>query len=170
MTITTSVVDTNVILIANQQHQNISPQCIETCALALQAIMQKGRIALDERFRILLEYQHKTQPKKGRGPGDVFVKWALQNYANPARCDRISLVEHAVRGFESFPNDPELKKFDKSDRMFVAVSAAHPKKPAIQQAADSKWLAWAPALMRHGIRVDFLCKKDIERFQKNKVK
>lgn len=166
----TTIVDTNVILIANRQHHDVSPQCIETCTLALQAIMDKGRIALDDRFRILIEYQHKTQPNKGRGPGDIFVKWALQNNANPGRCDRVTIVEHGERGFESFPYDPDLKNFDDPDRKFVAVSAAHPNKPTIQQAADSKWLGWASTLKRHSITVDFLCKNDIERFQRNKAK
>lgn len=166
----TSIVDTNVILIANRQHQDVSPQCISNCTIALQLMMQKGKLAIDDRFRILLEYQNKTKPKKGRGPGDAFVKWALQNNANPARCDRVPITEHASRGFESFPDDADLVTFDPPDRKFVAVSAAHSKKPPILQAADSKWLGWAPALKRHGVHVEFLCKEDIQRFQKNKTK
>ena len=167
---TTSIVDTNVILVANRQHQDVSPQCIDNCTIALQSVMMKGRLAIDDGFRILLEYQNKTQPSKGKGPGDVFVKWALQNNANSARCDRVSIVEHAERGFESFPDDTELVAFDPTDRKFVAVSAAHSEHPPILQAADSKWLAWAPSLKRHGINVEFLCKDDIERFEKNKSK
>lgn len=160
----TSIVDTNVILVANKQHRDVTPQCIDKCALALQTIMQRGRIALDDRFRILNEYQNKTQPRKGKGAGDVFLKWALRNNANPDRCDRVSIIEHATRGFESFPDDAELAMFDPPDRQFVAVSAAHPEHPPILQAADAKWLTWAPALKRHGINVEFLCKEDIQRF------
>lgn len=164
----TSIVDTNVILIANRQHQDMSPQCIDTCTIALQTLMQKGRIALDDRFQILLEYQHKTQPNKGKGAGDIFVKWVLQNNAKPTRCDRVPIATHPKRGFESFPDDTELANFDPPDRKFVAVSVAHPLHPPILQAADSKWLAWAPALKRHGVQVDFLCMPDIERFHKKK--
>lgn len=167
---TTSIVDTNVILIANRQHQDVSPQCVANCTIALQTLMQKGRLAIDDRFRILKEYQNKTQPNKGKGPGDTFVKWALRNNANPIRCDRISIVEHVVRGFVSFPDDAALVSFDPPDRKFVAVSVAHSEHPPILQAADSKWLAWAPVLKIHGVRVEFLCKEDIERFQKNKAK
>jgi len=167
---TTSIVDTNVILIANRQHQDVSLQSIVDCTVALQSLMQKGRLAIDDRFRILREYQNKTQPNKAKGPGDAFVKWALQNNANTARCDQVPIVEHTERGFESFPEDPDLISFDPPDRKFVAVAVAHSEHPSILQAADSKWLAWAPALKRHGVRVEFLCKKDIERFQRNKAK
>lgn len=164
----TSIVDTNVVLVANGQHQGVSPGCVAVCSLRLQAIMQQERIALDDSFRILNEYQHKTQPKRGNRPGDAFVKWALRNNANSAKCDLVPLQEHPDRGFESFPEDSDLVNFDAPDRMFVAVAAVHPAHPQILQAADSKWLDWEPALKRHGIEVDFICKDDIQRFHRNK--
>lgn len=163
-----TVVDTNVILVANGQHQDISPECVKNCALALEGIMKKGRLALDDNFRILLEYQNKTQPKKGNRPGDAFVKWALNNRCNAKYVDQVFLLEHDERGFESFPDDLDLANFDAPDRKFVAVSGAHPEKPPIAQAADSKWLDWAPALQQHGIEVNFLCQADIQRFHENK--
>lgn len=163
-----TVVDTNVILVANGQHPEVSPACVTTCVLALQSVMNSGKLVLDDGFRILLEYQNKTQPKKGNRPGDAFVKWALNNQCNKKHVDRVTLLEHDERGFESFPDNPELANFDAPDRKFVAVSGAHPDKPPIAQAADSKWLDWAPALKRHGINVTFLCQADIQRFHKNK--
>ena len=165
----TSIVDTNVILIANRQHEDVSPQCIDNCTLALQSLMQKGRLALDDRFRILLEYQNKTQPNKRKGPGDIFVKWALRNNANPSRCDLVTITEHPERGFVSFPDDADLANFDAPDRKFIAVAVSHPAHPPILQAADSKWLGWNPALKRHGVHVEFLCKADIERFHRKKT-
>lgn len=162
------VVDTNVVLVANGQHQGVSEQCVETCALKLQAVIQKGRLALDDCYCILLEYQNKTTPKIGNRPGDAFVKWALQNNANQDRVHLVKLEHHAERGFASFPDEPDLTSFDRPDRKFIAVAGAHPNKPPILQAADSKWLGWADALMRHGIRVEFLCPDDIARFQSNK--
>jgi len=162
------VVDTNVVLVANGQHPDVSHACVATCALRLQAVMQEGRLALDDGFRILTEYQNKTTPKTGNRPGDAFVKWALQNNANPHRVDSVKLQDHAGRGFVSFPEDLGLESFDRSDRKFVAVAGAHPKKPPILQAADSKWLDWERALAGHGIIVEFLCPDDIARFQANK--
>lgn len=164
----TVVVDTNVILVANGQHKDVSPDCEADCALKLQSIMLDDRIALDDAFEILLEYQNKTQPKTGNRPGDAFVKWALKNNANTKRCDLVVLRRHPKRHFESFPDDARLANFDPPDRKFVAVAAAHEERPPILQAADSKWLDWEPALTDHGITVEFLCPADIQRFHKNK--
>jgi hypothetical protein len=166
--VSVKVVDTNVVLVANGQHADVSPECVKNCALVLEKIMKSGRLVLDDGFRILLEYQNKTQPKKGNRPGDAFVKWALNNKCNVKWVDQVTLVEHDERGFESFPHDADLVNFDDPDRKFVSVSGAHPNKPSIAQAADSKWLDWAPALKRHGIKVDFICKSDIQRFHDNK--
>lgn len=163
-----SIVDTNVILIANGQHDDVSPECVASCALRLQAIMRSGKLALDENFRILSEYQNKTVPKTGNRPGDAFVRWALQNNANAARIDCVFLTEHADRGFENFPDDDDLLDFDAPDRKFVAVACGHPGSPPILQGADSKWLGWHAALNRNGVIVEFLCPDDISRFQANK--
>ena len=164
----TFIVDTNVILVANRQHPGVGDGCISSCVKQLQSIMASGRIALDSNFEIISEYLNKTQPNKCKGPGDVFLKWALQNNANTGRCDRIDLNSHPERGYESFPDDERLSKFDLPDRKFVAVAAAHEAHPPILQAADSKWLGWAPALSDHGIQVDFLCPADIQRFHDKK--
>jgi len=133
----TVVVDTNVILVANGQHQDVSEGCVASCATRLHGIVQDGRVAIDDRYRILNEYQNKTAPHVGRRPGDAFVKWLLRNNANPSRCDQVALVEHPDRGFESFPDDARLAGFDPPDRVFVAVAAMHGERPPIMQAADS---------------------------------
>ena len=166
--ITSDIVATNVVLVANGQHAGVSAECVMACALTLQGVMRSGKLALDDGFRILLEYQNKTQPKKANRPGDAFVKWALNNRSNTKWVEQVTLVEHDERGFESFPDDPDLATFDAADRKFVAVSGAHPDKPSIAQATDSKWLGWAPALQRHGIGVTFLCLADIQRFHAKK--
>lgn len=164
----TVVVDTNVILVANRQHDNISAACISTCAKRLQEIMVSGRIAIDDKWLIISEYQNKTNANAGKNPGDAFVKWVLQNKSNSSKCDQVCIKEHSKRGFESFPDTADLKTFDKADRKFVAVAATHPDNPTILQAADSKWLSWNEALKKCGIKVEFVCQKDINKFHKKK--
>lgn len=164
----TTIVDTNVILVANHQHDEISPQCVASCALKLQEIIKSGKVALDDDYLILNEYQNKTTPKTGNRPGDAFLKWLLRNYANPDKCELVPITEHEHKGFAEFPDDERLADLDPSDRKFVAVSAAHPTHPPIYQAADSKWLDWSKALQDHGINVTFLCLDDIQRFHDNK--
>jgi hypothetical protein len=165
----TAIVDTNVVLVANRQHDDVSDACVTSCAQRLEALMAHGRVAIDDEYRILREYQNKTAPHAGRRPGDVFVKWLLRNAANVSRCDRVRLVEHATRAFESFPDDARLANFDSPDRVFVAVAAAHPAHPPILQAADSKWLGWAEALRDHGVDVELLCPDDIQLFHDRKA-
>ena len=164
----TSIIDTNVILVANGQHNNVGPDCFAACALRLQTIMSDHRIALDEGFEILQEYQNKTRSMPSNRTGDAFVKWALRNRVNPRKCDLVALKPHSGRVYDSFPEDARLENFDPPDRKFVAVSAAHPEHPTILQAADSKWIDWEPALKGHDISVEFLCPADIQRFHDNK--
>ena len=94
----------------------------------------------------------------------------LTGILEPNRVECVELEDHAGRMFASFPDDARLAKFDPSDRKFVAVAAAHPQKPPILQATDSKWLNWEKPLRRHGITVEFLCRNDIARFKANKSK
>lgn len=164
----TRVIDTNVLLVANRQHPDVSEACVDACVKLLYDVKENGRVAIDDGHQIIKEYLNKTQPRVGKRPGDAFLKWLLRNDANPARCDRVALVVHPKRGFVSFPADVRLDGFDPADRKFVAVSAAHSERPAIAQAADSKWLAWAPALKEHGITVEFLCPADVKSFEEKK--
>lgn len=162
------VVDTNVILAANGSHENLSPGCVETCTSRLNTIKNNGTVVIDDQFRILLEYRNKTNSNRGRGPGDIFLKWLLQNKANVKHCIQVSLTEHAADVFEEFPVKALEDEFDAPDRKFVAVANAHPKKPCVLQATDCKWLNWHDDLKASGITVEFLCLDDVCRFYARK--
>ncbi len=135
------VVDTNVLLVANRKHDAVTQGCIEACILCLNGIMKSERVALDDGYRIIGEYLHKNDPNRGKGAGDVFLKWLLRNKAS-SRCVFVTLEEHSKRGFHSFPEDSDLYNFDLADRKFVAVAVACDEKPPIMQATDAKWLGW----------------------------
>jgi hypothetical protein len=164
----TWVVDTNVILVANGQHDAVDAQTVKTCAQWLKALMQTGRLALDDRHEILGEYQHKTHASDGQGVGDAFLRWVLHNMDNPARIDLITIQPDVQRAYAAFPDDARLQNFDASDRKFVAVARAHPEHPTIWQATDSKWLDWSPALADHGVLVRFLCEDTVHAFHRHK--
>jgi hypothetical protein len=51
--------------------------------------------------------------------------------------------------------------YDPSDQKFLAVAAAHPDRPPILQALDSKWWGWQSALGAIGVTIDFLCPGEI---------
>jgi hypothetical protein len=154
-----AVIDTNVLLVANGQHADVSEDCVTECVKRLLAMQQKGIAVIDDSYRILGEYQNKTSLTPPKGVGDVFLKWLLRQ-AGTAQVEQVTLTETAENCFAEFP-DPVLEPvFDAPDRKFAAVAHAHPDKPTIWQAADCKWLDWWPALRAKGVEVDFLCPTD----------
>lgn len=162
-----AVIDTNVLLVANGQHADVSPDCVAACVKHLQAMQNGGVIVIDDGHRILGEYQHKTRINPPKGVGDVFLKWLLRQ-SGTSRVERVTLHEAAADCFAEFP-DPALEPlFDPSDRKFAAVAHGHPDKPPIWQAADCKWLDWWPALRAKAVDVQFLCPEDACGFYRSK--
>lgn len=163
-----AVIDTNVLLVANEQHGDVSPDCVTECVKRLQAMQQSGVVVIDDGFRILDEYQNKTQLNPPKGVGDVFLKWLLRHAGNAKYVEQVRVTEHEQDCFAEFP-DQELEPcFDPPDRKFAAVANAHPDKPSIWQATDCKWLDWWPALRTKGVAVEFLCPTDVCQFYQKK--
>lgn len=162
------VIDTNVLLVANGQHPDVSEDCVIACVKGLQGIQQAGVTVIDDGFRILGEYKHKTQLNPPRGVGDVFLKWLLRQAGNSARVQQVTITETAPDCFLQFPDTALEPSFDAPDRKFAAVAYAHPDKPVIWQAADCKWLDWWPALRAKGVDVEFLCPADACQFYRKK--
>jgi hypothetical protein len=163
-----AVVDTNVLLVANEQHEDISPEGVIACVKRLEELRKSGCVVVDDAHEILREYGLKTQPNTGNRVGDGFLKWILQNSGNPQRVAQVRIEKHADRVYAEFPDDPGLRDFDIADRKFVAVAAAHPKRPSILQGSDSKWMLWSDRLLVHGIKVEFLCPVDVAGFIERK--
>lgn len=163
-----AVVDTNVVLVANAAHAEVSPDCVLACVERLQALMQRGCVVIDDGFRILTEYQHRTAPMRNKGPGDVFVRWVLQNRSNVQHVETVALVEPESDTFDGFPDEQLQAEVDAPDRKFIAVAAAHADRPPIWQATDSKWLDWWQRLAAQNVRIEFVCPDDVCRFYRRK--
>jgi hypothetical protein len=162
-----AVIDTNVLLVANGQHPDVSEDCVMECVTRLQSMQRAGIVVIDDGHRLLGEYLHKTSLNPPKGVGDIFLKWLLRQ-AGTAQVEQVTLNESAQDRFAEFP-DPALEPlFDAPDRKFAAVANAHPDKPTIWQATDCKWLDWWHALQAKGIKVDFLCPADVCSYYKNK--
>ena len=86
-----------------------------------------------------------------------FFLWLWQNQANPEYCRKISVTPHEDRGFEEFPDDPDLSAFDQDDRKFVAVALASGTGPNVLNASDTGWWLHQQALHQHGVEIVFLC-------------
>lgn len=147
------VVDTNVAVVANGGHPEASPDCVRRCIRQLGDVRRGGRVAIDDGWRILGEYRRNLSESGQPGVGDRFLKWLLQNHANRQRCAKVILtpVDEAAQEYAEFPSSPALAGFDPSDRKFVAVANAHPAKPPILQAVDSKWRAFEGHLAAMGV-------------------
>ncbi|HET7865044.1 MAG TPA: hypothetical protein VFL86_11630 [Burkholderiaceae bacterium] len=78
-------IDTNVLLVANGSHAGASRGCREECVKRLLAQQREGVTVIDDGYRILQEYQHKTRPNQPKEVGDAFLKWLLQNQGDTAR-------------------------------------------------------------------------------------
>lgn len=162
------VIDTNVLLVANGTHADVSNACRKVCIERLLARQREGVVVLDDQYLILREYQKKTHPNQPKGVGDAFLKWLLQHHGNCSRVHQVNICETGPDEFGEFP-DPMLQpSFDPPDRKFAAVAHAHPEKPTIWQAADCKWLNWWPQLAAKGVEVDFLCSDDACKFYQKK--
>jgi len=159
-----AVIDTNVLLVANGQHADVSPGCVDACVRRLQEMEKSGVTLVDDGFRILGEYQNKTRIYPPKGVGDVFLKWLLRHAGNPAHVEQVKITETTVDCFAEFPDAVLQTSFDPADRKFVAVAHVHPARPPIWQAADCKWLDWWQSLAASGVTVTFLCPEDARRF------
>jgi len=156
---TASIVDTNVLIVANGDADHASEVCVMASLQALRNVRDGGCVVIDENYEILREYQNKVSPSGQPGPGDAFLKWVLQNQAKPEHCERVSITPHDERGYEEFPADPALATFDPSDRKFVAAALASRRDPTVLVALDRDWWDHHQALTRNGLRIEFLCEE-----------
>jgi hypothetical protein len=152
------VIDTNVLIVANnRESKQASPECVISCVQWLQSFEKSGILVIDNKWLILKEYQKKVHSSGQPGVGDAFLRWVLLNYTNRQRCELVPITPTPEYEFLEFPQSESLKKFDPSDRKFVAVALTHSKKPPIVNAVDSDWAIDQEALSEHGINVEFLC-------------
>ncbi len=159
------VVDTNVAVVANSARRRDSrtPQALFECASAcveiLRQVRDSGVVVLDDAMEILDEYRRNLSPSGQPGVGDAFFKWLWSNQANPTKCLRVAIhrLKGETREYAEFPASPELERFDRSDRKFVAVALASGRKPLVLDATDRDWWEFRLPLRRHGLRLKFLC-------------
>ena len=161
------VVDTNVAKTANGANHSASPTCVAACAVALEGVMKTAVVYIDDGngdSAIVGEYRRNLSASGQPGPGDVFLKWLLTNEWTPSRVQRVPLTpcENDEDDYVELPAPLPGVTYDRSDRKFLAVAAAHRRHPQILQALDSKWWGWRESLARAGVTIKFLCEEDIK--------
>lgn len=161
------VVDTNVPKIANLalSSETIPEElfdCVTSCIEAINHVTNKRCLVIDDKDEIFDEYRRQLCLSGRPGIGDSFIKWVHDHRWGLPNSSRVQITQSGD-SYNEFPDHEGLKSFDKSDRKFVAVANAHPEKPPILQAADSKWWGWRKSLDECGIKVVFLCKAYVEK-------
>jgi len=142
--------------------------CVVACVSAIEHVMKNGGLVLDAGGEIFGEYLRNLSKSGQPGIGNKFMKWVHDNQYKLPECNRVAITKKGV-SYAEFPDHNDLIKFDNSDRKFIAVSNAHPDKPSILQATDSKWWGWKDALAEVGITVNFLCPDYVKAKCMNKI-
>jgi hypothetical protein len=157
------VVDTNVPVVANGRSKQTDPDCVIACVGALTEVRDSGIIVLDDAMLILDEYRRRLNMSGQPGVGDLFMKWVWSVQAVVEHCRQVHITprQNEPGNFEEFPDDPELARFDYSDRKFVAVARASGDDPVVLNAVDPDWAEHYEALSRHGIKIRFLCPQHV---------
>lgn len=162
------VIDTNVIVIANDVDDDDRRNCSELCIDRLnQIITQQEVIVIDDGWRILTEYIDNTNPNTKKGMGDLFVKRLLQNQSNPSVCRIIHISSLSGNGteFNEFPDDPALNNFDPDDRKIIAVAIAYYTQykvtPSVLLAIDRGWLSFIHTLQSLRVQIELICEDDM---------
>lgn len=155
------VVDTNVAIAANLAIQSdpesdVTDECVFACIKAIEHVIKKNGLVIDADNEIFDEYRNQLSMRGQPGIGDRFMKWVHDNRWSLPDNQRVTITRNDG-SYDEFPEHNDLNDFDSSDQKFVAVSNAHPKKPDILQATDSKWWGWKDALNDCGINVQFIC-------------
>jgi len=165
------VIDTNVATTANGANDGAPPGCVAASARALGDVVKSGHVFLDEAGRIVVEYRTNLRATGQPGPGDAFLKWLLTHEWNEQRVTRVKITPKAGddEDFEELPAPRDGTVYDRSDRKFLAVAAAHPDHPPVLQSFDSKWWGWTAALNAIGVTVHFLCPDAIQAKHQEKM-
>lgn len=155
------VVDTNVPKVANlaTDPENISDElaaCVLFCVESIEHVVNKGGLVLDAGDEIFDEYRRQLSMSGQPGVGDRFMKWVHDNRWKFPEADRVKITKSGD-SYDEFPEHADLTQFDNSDRKFIAAANAHPAKPPVLEATDTKWWGWKDALAQVGITVHFLC-------------
>ena len=153
------VVDTNVIVVANEMSDHSDDDCIIACIDALQRAREKQKVVIDSGGLFFDEYFRHANRSGQPLAGDAFVKWLWDNQANSKRCENVDItpLDNEANEFAEFPDDQVLTGFDRSDKKFVAVVRASKYNPKILNATDSDWWHFQRPLKDHGILIEFLC-------------
>ena len=149
---TTCVVDTNVLVVANGRATQADEKCHERCVEELERIAKHCVVVVDCCDLIVEEYM-KHASFRPLGVGDAFFKHVFDNGYNPARVRRVRITptDDDRCGFEELP----VNSLDRADRKFLATAVVG--NAPILNATDSDWDEQKELTTEVGVEVRQLC-------------
>lgn len=159
------VIDTNVLIAANEKNRSGRPPVAEECQLAaicfLKRILKNSEsVVLDESGNVEEEYRKRLNQNGKPGVGDLFYQRICRDWRlHP----RVPLPKRPDGEYRDLPQPVIDAGFDRDDRKFAAL--AKRKGVPVVNAVDSDWLDAQTLLAAHGIRVKFICGRDETRWR-----
>jgi hypothetical protein len=160
------IIDTNVLIVANDKHMNASFKDVFECQQFLNNLKNEGKqLSIDSLGLIFKEYFTHDSRSGQPGIGDAFAKWFFSNQWNNSICEQVDITPDidGTRGFLEFPEDDSLANFDMDDPKFAAVAISSRFDAVICNACDSDWWDFKGPLEKFGINIKFLCPELIKK-------
>lgn len=158
------LIDTNVLIIANDYDHESGLECVENCIDFLMRA-RENIIAVDNLDRILGEYRRYVSPSGKPNVGDKFMGWLWQNRSNPDICIQVEIEENTENPnilFNGIPIDGSFDEFDKSDQKFIAVALNIDDVATLVNASDTDWKKHEEQIRQIGIEIIELCPEYIQ--------
>ena len=149
---TTCVVDTNVLVVANGRGTHADEKCHERCVDELEHIVKHCVVVVDCCDLIVEEYMRHASFRP-LGVGDAFFKHVFNNRFKSSRVRRVRITptDDDRCGFEELP----VNSLDRADRKFLATAVVG--NAPILNAADSDWNEQKELTTKVGVEVRQLC-------------
>jgi len=148
-----SVIDTNVLIVANGNSGHASIDCELACIDLLEKTTALA-IVIDENTLIMSEYQKHCSHKGAPGVGDMFFKYLHDNQHDPSSSIlqvKINPIPDVKRSFSELPEN----EFDLSDRKFLATAVA--ANAEVINSTDSDWEEQSGLMQQLDVTISQLC-------------
>lgn len=156
------LIDTNVPLVAVDSKRPRT--CQRACIALIKSILAgEVRVILDEAGQVLREYRQNMypDPNPASGLASQFLLYLYNHQHTAEVVHRMKLTQDVDGNYETFPDDPRLERFDRSDKKWVALAISHQNQTGevapIVNASDSDWVEYAALLREYGVVIEFLC-------------
>lgn len=157
------VIDANVMLTAGKRLADIPDELLECwrgCIDFIRNIIhEKAKIVVDDAWEVLKEYDNTRTIIGYPNASGNFYQYVMTNQMQ--HLSFIHLNKTGEYEYEKYPDDQNLKSFDRSDKKYIALAYNHDNKPPIIEATDSKWWGIKKNLEAQGIGLQFVDEKYI---------